>query len=227
MIIFLSSMAKMLPIIIGILMVTNVGVRGCSIPSKMEPTKITTEKPSIATIKEPSSNSTYQPETHLSEEKDCSFPHCHVFKNGNLILFPGIKNITANKNIGKFCYPYNGIIFEPITEEDNKIWLEFTKMLYDEDKSFKEAWYPMVYDYLEAETFYWVSETSKLKIDDSNDGQPDFVNVNFNDYNSGNGFYIFFAHDNENVFGQLQFRDGAKGAGFAVCSAGKVSNSKR
>ncbi|KAL7630234.1 UNVERIFIED_CONTAM: hypothetical protein RMT77_019622 [Armadillidium vulgare] len=198
-------MAKMLPIIIGIFIVTNVGVRGCSIPS------------------------------HPSEEKDCSFPHCHVFKNGNLILIPGIKNVTANAGIEKFCYPYNGTIFVPRTAEDNKIWLEITKMLYDEDNSFKEAWYPMVYDYRD-ETFYWISETKteyvedtdyRLKIDDPNDGQPDFDDVNFDDYNSGNRFSIPFAHDNENVFGQLQFRDGVKGAGFAVCSAGKVSNSER
>ncbi|KAB7505294.1 hypothetical protein Anas_08981 [Armadillidium nasatum] len=152
-------MAKMLPIIIFILIVTNVGVRGCSIPSKIEPTKITTEKPSITTIKEPSSDSTDQPDTHPSEEKDCSFPHCHVFKNGNLILFPGKRNVTSNQDILNFCLPYNGTIFVPRTEEDNKIWLEFTKMLYDEDNSFKEAWYPMINDYRDTETFYWINET--------------------------------------------------------------------
>ncbi|KAB7505295.1 hypothetical protein Anas_08980 [Armadillidium nasatum] len=123
-------MAKMLPIIIGILIVTNVGVRGCSIPSKIEPTKNTTEKPSITTIKEPSSDSTDQPETHPSEEK-------------------GPKT---------YCLPYNGTIFVPRTEEDNKIWLEFIMMLYHKDNSFKEAWYPLFY-HDEGETFYWVYDT--------------------------------------------------------------------
>ncbi|RXG69543.1 hypothetical protein Avbf_09719 [Armadillidium vulgare] len=46
----------------------------------------------------------------------------------------------------------------------------------------------------------------KLKIDDPNDG-----------YRGRD--HIFFSHDNENVFGQLQIRDGLEEAGFAVCSA--------
>ncbi|KAL7634582.1 UNVERIFIED_CONTAM: hypothetical protein RMT77_014959 [Armadillidium vulgare] len=146
---------------------------------------------------------------------DCSFPHCHVFKNGNLVLFPGKKSVIGYDDRRTFCNPFNGRIFVPRTEEDNKIWLEFTKMLYDEDNSFKEASYPMDYDYAETETFYWLYDADtdevddsdyKLKIDDPNDG-----------YRGRD--HIFFSHDNENVFGQLQIRDGLEEAGFAVCSA--------
>ncbi|KAB7494844.1 hypothetical protein Anas_04499 [Armadillidium nasatum] len=164
--------------------------------------------------------------------QDCSFPPCHTFKNGNLVLFPGKENVTGNEKPKNSCYPYNGTIFVPRTEEDNKIWLEFTKMLYNEDNSFKEAWYPMAYDYfINTGTFYWVYDTSidevkdydyRLKIDDPDDGQPDFDNVTFRDYDSGIRSFIFFSHDMGNVFGQLQFRDGEKGAGFAVCSARKL-----
>ncbi|KAB7500736.1 hypothetical protein Anas_13265 [Armadillidium nasatum] len=161
--------------------------------------------------------------------QDCSFALCHVFKNGNLVLFPGEKNVRGYGDRGEFCYPFNGTIFVPRTEEDNKIWLEFIKMLYDEDNSFKEAWYPMVYDYIETEKFYWVFDTNrdevndsdyKLKIDDPNDGQPDFDDLTFADYDARGRSFIFFSHDIENVFGQLQIRDGSKEfLGFAVCSA--------
>ncbi|RXG60586.1 hypothetical protein Avbf_09021 [Armadillidium vulgare] len=104
-------------------------------------------------------------------------------------------------------------------------------MLYDEDNSFKEAWYPMAYEYLETETFYWVFDSGieevndsdyKLKIDDPNDGQPDFDDLTFLDYDSGFMASICFSHDNENVFGQLQIRDGSKDVGFAVCSAREI-----
>ncbi|RXG50750.1 hypothetical protein Avbf_12815 [Armadillidium vulgare] len=123
-------MVKMLPIIIGIFIVTNVSVRGCSIPS------------------------------HPSEEKDCSFPHCHAFKKGDLVLFIGKENVTSYEDPKKYCLPYNGTIFVPRTEEDNKIWLEFIMMLYYKDNSFKKAWYPLFYHY-EGETFYWVYDTRK------------------------------------------------------------------
>ncbi|KAL7634579.1 UNVERIFIED_CONTAM: hypothetical protein RMT77_014956 [Armadillidium vulgare] len=157
--------------------------------------------------------------------QDCSFPHCHVFKNGNLVLFPGKRNVIAGSGRSNYCSSFNGTIFVPRTEEDNKIWLEFIKMLYDEDKSFKEAWYPI--GYAETETFYWLYDTSmdefndsdyKLKIDDPNDGQPDFDDLIFTDYDYPRIPLIFFSHDIEIVFGQLQIRDGFKEAGFVVCS---------
>ncbi|RXG54352.1 hypothetical protein Avbf_13643 [Armadillidium vulgare] len=133
------------------------------------------------------------------DSKYCSFPHCHVFKNGNLVLFPGKKSVIGYDDRRTFCYPFNGRIFVPRTEKDNKIWLEFTKMLYDEDNSFKEAWYPMDYAYAETETFYWLYDAVqykvtdsdyKLKIDYQNDGQRDFDDWTFTDYDS-RGEYFF------------------------------------
>ncbi|KAL7634477.1 UNVERIFIED_CONTAM: hypothetical protein RMT77_014854 [Armadillidium vulgare] len=201
-------------------------------------TEYTTEEQSSDSTDQPATtnkalttNSTEEPLMSTQDSKYCSFPHCHVFKNGNLVLFPGEKNVIGFGDRKKFCYHFDGTIFVPRTEEDNNIWLEFTKMLYDEDNSLKEAWYPLVYDYIETETFYWVFETSieevndsdyKLKIDDPNDGQRDFDNLTFADYDSRGRSFIFFYHDNENVFGQLQIRDGSKeDLGFAVCSASK------
>ncbi|KAL7630186.1 UNVERIFIED_CONTAM: hypothetical protein RMT77_019675 [Armadillidium vulgare] len=296
---FVSNKLKMVQIIISFLMVRNVSVDGCSIPSKYfekepltdiipRPITDTTEEPSINTsqksaenttkeqssdstdqtatinevpiitdntteeqssditdqtattnevpaitentIEEQSSDSTDQPATtnevpttdnneepsmSTQDSKYCSFPHCHVFKNGNLVLFPGKKSVIGYDDRRTFCSPFNGRIFVPRTEEDNNIWLEFTKMLYDEDNSFKEAWYPMDYAYAETETFYWLYDADrdevndsdyKLKIDDPNDG-----------YRGRD--HIFFSHDNENVFRQLQIRDGLEEAGFALCSA--------
>ncbi|KAL7634496.1 UNVERIFIED_CONTAM: hypothetical protein RMT77_014873 [Armadillidium vulgare] len=82
---------------------------------------------------------------------------------------------------------------------------------------------------LKKKIFYWFYDTGidevndsdyKLKIDDPNDGQPDFDDLTFADYDSQGRSLIFFSHDNENVFGQLQIRDGSKeDLGFAVCSA--------
>ncbi|KAL7634707.1 UNVERIFIED_CONTAM: hypothetical protein RMT77_015084 [Armadillidium vulgare] len=173
-------------------------------------------------------NSTEEPLMSTQDSKYCSFPHCHVFKNGNLVLFPGGKNVRGYQNGANICHYSNGTIFVPRTEEDNKIWLEFIKMLYDEDNSFKGAWYPMDYEYSKTKAFYWLFERGmdevndsdyKLKIDDPNDGQPDFDDLTFADYDSRGRSFIYFSHDNENVFGQLQIRDGSKEAGFVVCSA--------
>ncbi|KAL7634580.1 UNVERIFIED_CONTAM: hypothetical protein RMT77_014957 [Armadillidium vulgare] len=177
----------------------------------------------------PTTDNNEEPSVSTQDSKYCSFPHCHVFKNGNLVLFPGGKNVKGYQNGGNICHYSNGTIFVPRTEEDNKIWLEFIKMLYDEDTSFKEAWYPMDYEYSKTKAFYWLFDTDtdevndsdyKLKIDDPNDGQPDFDDLTFADYDSRGRSFIFFYHDNENVFGQLQIRDGSKeDLGFAVCSA--------
>ncbi|KAL7634584.1 UNVERIFIED_CONTAM: hypothetical protein RMT77_014961 [Armadillidium vulgare] len=206
----------------------------------------TNEVPTITenTIEEQSSDSTDQPATtnevptidrneepsiSTQDSKNCSFKHCHVFKNGNLVLFPGGKNVRGYQNGANICHYSNGTIFVPRTEEDNKIWLEFIKMLYDEDNSFKEASYPMDYEYSKTKAFYWLFDTDTdevnnsdymLKIDDPNDGQPFFDDLTFADYDSRGRSFIYFSHDNENVFGQLQIRDGSKEfLGFAVCSA--------
>ncbi|RXG56347.1 hypothetical protein Avbf_13075, partial [Armadillidium vulgare] len=129
-------------------------------------TEYTTEEQSSDSTDQPATtnevlttNSTEEPLMSTQDSKYCSFPHCHVFKNGNLVLFPGEKNVIGFGDRKKFCYHFDGTIFVPRTEEENRIWLEFIKMLYDEDNSFKEAWYPMAYEYLETETFYWVFET--------------------------------------------------------------------
>ncbi|KAL7634578.1 UNVERIFIED_CONTAM: hypothetical protein RMT77_014955 [Armadillidium vulgare] len=198
-------------------------------------TKNTTEEQSSDTTDQPAitnevltTDNNEEPSISTQDSKNCSFPHCHVFKNGNLVLFPGGKNLKGYQNGANICHYSNGTIFVPRTEEDNKIWLEFVKMLYDEDNSFKEAWYPMDYEYSKTKAFYWLFDRGmdevndsdyKLKIDDPNDGQPDFDDLTFADYDSRGRSFIYFSHDNENVFGQLQIRDGSKESGFVVCSA--------